>query len=628
MGRAVGIVILALAAAAPVRSQDEAGLWMPEGYRLLSFEERKALAEDELKALQTENTRRLREAVREMSPEERQAVSQRLSQFGASHELRDYEKQYITLTQMFLLSAGEAEKREVESAAAEARFQQLLHDQETDTKGFPAEQAAVENEAAAIESEVGKADSRVLYLRALRPLRVRPWNSEIRWCFRQVVRSEPYSASQKRSLYLAALAFLQAREKESPAEGSWFSLDAYLRLTVAREVPEARRLFAIAVQKNANDVESRTYPILFAEIDGDQKEVERLMPRAREAWPDEQDLQLSLIHAIDALPPDLQARAKEAVGNKYKKAFPADWASRAEILEASLARGSYAEVESESTAVLALPATSLPVRDRSAFLALRLRAAAGLGRCEEVVGQIPQLEAAVALATPDSTDEFAPPPPRRARDVAALRAQLREGQRDLQDLRGAIADGSIEASPGWDDVPKAERRDVAEQWASDLEAHLEKMKEILKGSDEAVAAEWSRRELADWYASHNIPATSLLDAADPGSRLVIQVRGAAGKCLLAHHRAADAARVLVPCVGSGANYHEDCAVPILEAGRELVQQGQLQEAASVYRATAALQNYTLIADDLYWEIERAAPGTVKRYVPPAPAATPGATQRP
>ena len=278
--------------------------------------------------------------------------------------------------------------------------------------------------------------------------------------------------------------------------------------------------------------------------------------------------------------------------------------------------------------MLALPATSLPVRDRSAFVALRLRAAAGLGRCDEVVGEIPQLEDAVARATPDSTDEFAPPPPRRASEVAALRSQLVAGQRELRKLRAGIADGSVEADAGWEDVPKAERRAVAEQWASDLQARLEKMEELLKRGDEAVAAEWSRRELADWYASHNIPETSILDAADPGTRLVVQVRGAAGKCLLAHHRAADAARVLAPCVGSGANYHEDCAVPILEAGKELVKKGQLKEAALVYRATAGLQNYTLIADGLYWEIEKAAPGTVKRYVAPAPPATPGAVPLP
>src|SRR5262249_6727895 len=155
--------------------------------------------------------------------------------------------------------------------------------------------------------------------------------------------------------------------------------------------------------------------------------------------------------------------------------------------------------ESESTTVLALPASALPVRDRSPFLALRLRAAAGMGRCDEVLREIPQLEAAVALATPDSTDEFAPPPPRRARDVATLRAQLRDGKRELEKLRAAISDGSVAADPGWGDIPKAERQAVAEQWASEMQAQIEKMETLLRGSDEDVAAEWSRRELAVWY---------------------------------------------------------------------------------------------------------------------------------
>jgi len=115
MRRAVGILILALVAAVPLAgqnepAQEEPGLWIPEGYHLLSFEERKELSEEQLKAVQTENTRLLRDAVHAMAPEERQAVAQQLTQFGASHELRDYEKQYITVTQMMLMSASIEEK--------------------------------------------------------------------------------------------------------------------------------------------------------------------------------------------------------------------------------------------------------------------------------------------------------------------------------------------------------------------------------------------------------------------------------------------------------------------------------------------------------------------------------------
>jgi hypothetical protein len=141
------------------------------------------------------------------------------------------------------------------------------------------------------------------------------------------------------------------------------------------------------------------------------------------------------------------------------------------------------------------------------------------------------------------------------------------------------------------------------------------MDAVLAGDDAASAAAWSRRELAAWYEERRIPEDSILDATDPASRLAIQVRGSAGTCLLAHGRASDAARLLAPCVGSGTNFHGDCGEPILKAGHELVLQGRFQEAAAVYRATAPVRNFSSRSEDLYREIEKAAPGTVARFAP-------------
>jgi hypothetical protein len=393
-----------------------------------------------------------------------------------------------------------------------------------------------------------------------------------------------------------------------------------------KEVAEAKRLFAISVEKNARDVDSRLYPILLAEIDGDQQEVERLMPRAQEAWKTRDDLEQALYNTIDSLPDDLRGKARVAFGNKYKKTHPADWSSRSEVLAASLAKGAFREVESETQTLLALPVATLPEPHRSEFAALRLQAIAGQGRCDEVVAAIPRFEATTREAVHDTWEENAPPAPRTVGDVRRLREALRDGRRDLARLEASIADGSIERAPEWGDEPIEKRREEAAQVKAGLEEELRRMEALLSaGDDAAVAAAWTRREQAEWRAA--IPGNWYFDLADRATRLIIRVRGAAGKCLLAQHRAADAAAILAPCAGEDQNYHGDCGEPLLEAGRQLVKEGRYREAGAVYKATAPVQNFSSRADDLYREIETASPGTVRKFQP-TPTRTPRASPTP
>ena len=621
-----GLLLLALATALLAQeptAEEEPVLWMPEGYRLLSVEERSALPPEEWKEIGTRNTALLKEAIAAMTPEERQEVGAALAAYGQGRELPQYVRQYITITSMMLLAAGNVERAAADRADAEERFQKLLREQETASKGFPGDQESVTAEADAIEDALEKpGEWRALYLRTLKPLRARPWNDPIRVCFRKIVRSDSTPRPQKTSLYDAALAFLQAREKETPAEGAWYSLEAFLRLSMRNEIAEARRLFDIAIAKNARDVESRIFPILLAEAEGDAARVEQLMPRAREAWPKPEDLDRNLLDGVDVLPNSLQAKAREAVGGKYKKAHPTDWSARAEILSASLERGAFREVESETGVLLALPVSTLPEPGRTEFWALRLRAIAGLGRCDEVLAEIPQLEASAREAyRGDPGDGKNPPAARNDRDVQDLRAQLQEGRRGLAKLRAAIADGSIENAPELAEVPRAERLGQAEAMAAEYEEELKRMEARLSGpSDSAIAEEWTRREREAWLEASGLSRVTLFDRADPAERVAIRVRSAAGKCLLAHHRPAEAARVLASCVGRGPNYHGDCGEPILEAGRELVREGRYKEAAAVYAATAPVANFSSRADDLYREIEKTSPGTVRKFEP-----TPGPT---
>jgi hypothetical protein len=507
------------------------------------------------------------------------------------------------------------------------RFEQLLRDQEATTRGFPPDRELVEAEAFAIENEIGQTESTALYLRALRPLRAAPGNDAIRVCFGQLVRGDSPSRPRNMSLYDAALAFLQARQNESPDEGAWYSLEAFLRLSMRSEVGEAKKLFALAIQKHAYDLESLTYPILLAEIEGHQQEVERLMLRAHDTCPNPESLDRSLWSAIDSLPADLQARARETFGGKYKKRHPADWASRSKILAASMTNGSFRDVEAETATLLALPEGTLPDPYRSEFLALRLRSLAGLGQCDEVVAQIPRLEAVGSAAYRETYDDAFPPAPRTSRDVKLLRSHVEDGLRSLRQLRASIADGSFEKKPEFRELPPVQLHAWIAQSATQLDGEIREMESLLNRTDQAFLSEWSRRELTSWYGWQKIPLDSNLDAADPGARLVIQVRSAAGKCLLSHHRAADAARVLAPCVGSGTRFHSDCGDPILEAGLELVKEGRWKEAAAVYAVTAPVQNFSSRSEELYREIEKAAPGSVRKFRP-MPQPTPSVAVTP
>lgn len=624
------VLLLCAVTAGALRGQQEEALWMPEGYRLLSAEERQSLPAEESKEIQTRNTTLLREAIHAMTPEERQAVAERLHAFGRSHELTQVERQYVSLTSMMLLSATMEEKNQKDRADEQSRFQKMLKDQEATTRIFAGDQKSVEAEAKAIEALIEKGgDSRGLYLRTLGPLRARPWNDSIRVCFRRIVRGDSIRP-QATSLYDAALAFLRARQAESPNEGSWYSLEGFLRLALRGEVAEGKRLFASANAKGAKDLECRIFPLLLAEMEGDAAEAERLRPRALEAWPKSADLDRVLLESIDALPSELAARARESFGKKYGRAHPADWPSRIQALASALddaelekAHGDSAAlpsalraVETETTMLLSLPVSALPQPHRAELFALQLRAKAGLGRCDEVYPVLSTLEGETEIAYPRRLDFDSPPGPRTGQEVRELKASMGEQRLALAKLKSAVNDGSLDRAAEWRDVPKDERLKLAREAVSEMERAVAEADSLLKDrSDSAVAAEWSRRELVEWEKAHDIPSIEYMpsyDLAGRGERLQIAVRAAEGQCLLTRGMLAEAAGVLKPCVGGGRNFHSDCISPLMDAGVALAQKGDIREAAAIFHLLEASSAST---EALFYAIDAKAPGTVKKKVP-------------
>lgn len=598
---------------AVAEGQQTERLWMPEGYRLITMEERAALPPEEMKAIGAKNSELLQKAVRAASPEERQAIAASMEAYGRTHELSQVEKQYVTMTSMSLLAATSNEQTEADKAADRARFEKLLKDQEEATRGFPDDVDAIQREVWEIDSVRQKEDRIRLYLRALKVLRPRPWNDPARWIARRAIEQDTYAHwGQATSLYDAALAFVRARQAEAPAEGAWFSMEGRLRLTIRGELEEAKRLFSAAVARNSRDLDSRIFPLLIAKIEKDDAEVARLLPRAREAWPKEEDFDRVLFDHLGALPGALQVRARETFEKQYRAAHPSDWDSRYRKVFFDAANAQWAEVERETTQLLQLPASTLGEPDRTKFFAMKLRAKASQGRCDEVAPEVARFEAAAELAYPRDSDPDAPPRARTADDARKLRAMVAEQRRQVARMRAAIADGSLERSPEWSQVPKEERRARATEMLDAAEGQLRESESVLRDRDDAAAAvEWSRRELAGWQTERGIPPDAIGDLAGRAERLSIDVRSALGRCLLGKKRYVEAVRVLSPCVGSGRYAHPDCVAPIVDAAKELVAANDLKEATAVYELLKGCVNYRSATDDLSKAIEKARAETLK-----------------
>jgi hypothetical protein len=629
-------LLLYAAAAEALHGRQEEALWMPEGYRLLSAEERQGLSAEALKDIQTRNTTLLREAIHGMTPEERQAMAQSLDAFGRNHELTQVERQYVSMTSMMLLAAVTEEERQKDRDGEQSRFQQLLKEQEATPRAFPSDQRSVEAEAQAIEALIGKEDARRLYLRTLAPLRARPWNDYVRVCFRRIVRGDSHRPGGT-SLYDAALAFLRARQSESPDQGSWYSLEGFLRLALRGEVSEAKKLFAAANARGAKDLECRIFPLLLAEMERDAAEVERAKPRALEAWPKPGDLDRVLLENIDTLPSELAARARESFGKKYGRAHPADWPSRVQALasalddaelkkihgDASALPAALRAVESETTMLQSLPPSALPEPHRAELFALQLRARAGLGRCEEVYPALTALETEAELAYPRELDPDSPPRPRTAKDVRELKVSIGKERQELSKLKSALDDGSLERVAEWRDVPQEERLRLARDALSEMERAVAEGDSLLgERSESAAAAEWSRRELAEWEKAHDIPSGEYLESYDlmgQAERLGISVRVAEAQCLLNREMLVEAARVLKPCVGGGRNFHLDCIFPLIDAGVALARKGDIREAAAIFNLVEPSSAST---EALFVAIESKSPGAVKKKVPVPPKPMP------
>jgi len=602
MKTGIGVLLLALATA--VLAQEEERLWMPEGYRLLTLEERQTLPREEQASIGTRNRSLIDEAVKGMTPEERHRIVEALGSYGKRPQATDVEKQYISMTSMQLLSAALEEHGQKEKRERADRLAALLKEQEETTKGFPSDQKSVEAESQEIHQALERRQSsRKLYLSILKPLRARPWNRWARFVFYKVLRYSPTE------LLEPALAFVRAREKESPNEGAWPSLHAYLLLSFKGEVAEAKRLFSLAIAKEANDLDSRVFPLLIAEIEQNEADIARYLPRAQREWPKAEDLEKVLYDEISGLPSELQSKARRTFQVKYKTKHPADWEARRTILAGRFWDKDYGGIETEAATVLALPASILPEPHRTEIAAIQLRAKAGLGKCAEAAAGIPRLEAKAEALYPPRFDPNVAPQARTEADVRQLRASMKEMEEHQKLLERWSKGDFREAPEDLSGTPNDERREFLEQAIAEINRNLAQTREILNGRDApAAAAEWSRRDHAEWEERQGVAKFPNYDIRGRADAISVATRGAAGRCFLEKGDPLAAVRLLRPCAGSGKNRHATCSDPLVDAAVLLAKSGHLREAVAVYEL---FRETNEPLSNLFHEIEKVAPGSVK-----------------
>lgn len=597
-------VFLVVAIAVAAFAQEEERPWMPEGYRLLSIEERQTLSREEQESIGRRNQQLLARAIAGMTSQERQRAMESLQRFGKHGDATPAEQQYVSMASMALLASVTEEQMRKEKREAADRIQAIIREQEETSKGFPPDQKSVEAEALAVQQTLGqREDARKLYLKILKPLRARPWNSEVRFVFGLIVR---YSPGQ---LLEPALAFVLAREKENTQEGAWPSLHAYLLLSFKGEIAEAKRLFSVALAKDAKDGETLVFPLLIAEIEQNEADIARYLPRAQKEWPKAEDLEKVLYDQISVLPEELQTKARRTFDVKYKTKHPTDWEARLTNLAGRFWDKDYRGIESEAAAVLALPMSVLPEPHRTEFAAIQLRAKAGLGKCEEAAAQIPRLEAEAQAVYPPRFDPRVAPPARTEADVRQLRDSVKEMEEHQKRLERWSKGDLREAPEGVSRTPEEERRELLEQAIAEVRRNLEESRRLWNGRDDSeAAAEWSRKEHAEWEERHGVAKFPNYDIQGRAEAISVATRGAAGQCFLKKGDPLEAVHLLRPCASLGKNRHATCSDPLVDAAVLLAKSGHLREAVEIYELFRET-NESLT--NLFVEIEKAAPGSVK-----------------
>jgi hypothetical protein len=137
-------LLLAGAIASATLAQEPDALWTPDGYRLVTMQERQTLRPEELKEIQARNTTLLREAIERMSPDQRRATAKRLAGAAQKGELTLAERQYVTMTTMMLTAPAGGEKKAAERRSSErARYERVLREQLEVASGFPSDSDSV-----------------------------------------------------------------------------------------------------------------------------------------------------------------------------------------------------------------------------------------------------------------------------------------------------------------------------------------------------------------------------------------------------------------------------------------------------------------------------------------------------
>jgi hypothetical protein len=607
--------------------------WVPEGYVFLGYEESFQMMRSgegrKVGEVNQRNSALLDAALAKMTVPELEALLAKMRDYvkndAPAWELRNY---------ALLVGVHAGEHLRLLQSRHPDSFDAIVQAQEAASAGFADDPEAVSREAERLERLLGKQPNSELYLALLKPLRARPWNSDARRVLHEIVKQdEPsgtYPADRGKFLILklAALEFVHKRQAEQPNQGAWYSLEATLRdlpeqppggyysqeeAHRARDAGFAplRALWERAIALRSRDDEAHSMAIILARLDGDaEKEREAMASYAQGGLSEKAAIEHNVrLVADDYLTPGMRERLYKASLRSAEGAT--DWAGRLETLQSS---PNYELVVADTSALLELPEKTLPQPYRVELLSLNLqrRLASHHGEqhgfCDEIAKQLPSLERQALAAYPPAADPNLPQPPHQLGEVAGLRREVVEGKQEVEKLDRLLlshADPDGKALTGEQEQEVRRLRDELARESQQAEQR------VAGKTDQAVLAEWNRRELEEWRGDHQQEQGSrkVLPLGE-AERLTLQVRADLADCYRTEERFVEAAAVVDGCLLPRPGVDSPCVVALANVGSALARRGSLREGVAVYRKLAAAAVDPQRLDALREIINTAAPGTL------------------
>jgi len=562
--------------------------WVPDGWRFVSMQEQDKLVQsgqgDQYAAIVRHNFELMDRALTKMTKPELEDLIAKMKELLANPPSGEVQNYAMTV------SVKASEHLRLRKSRPSSTFDALVAAQEETTRGFPNDPKAVAAEAERIEELLTKQPKEELYLAILKPLRIRPWNADARRVLDEIVALDDPMGPDDRKTFLtlrvAALRFVQERQKEEPEQGSWLSLEARLRSRGGESNEPALRetapLWERAIALRPKDDDSFAMDVILARLAGDAGRESAAIARYEAAGAKPEAIEDYVKRHGEPWLPDAEKTRLYDI-EKRRPEGATDWQSR---LVAVSGMHDPFKVIKECEEVLRLPQEVLPPSYRAGFLSVSLETRALYSEdCDAIAAQIQPLEALAVAAFPPAEDSAAP---HKAADLVLLRRRTEELKTSLSMIDGALAKGK---TPKGQDLTAGQRSDLQEM-RKVLDQQIQESLTLLAGP-QANAVKVGSREL--------LPMTR-------AEAHVFPVRAAVARCFMRMRRPSDGVAVLNRCYELRAD--NPCDLIATQLDETFVELGHIQEAADFYRRLEVAGVNAENLGSLKEAINRASPGEI------------------